>query len=119
MTLRSDPSVIRILYAASNQILFKFLFISLFGRVRLLFPIFLRTRFLSDVPSMFSLVEKKSKNLNFEKARFRLEERKFKTRLRDFVFGSQRERIQNLKLAFQSSRNYYYYMKIYGLIILF
>ena len=34
---------------------------------------------------------KKSKNLNFEKARFRLEERKFKTRLRDFVFGSQRE----------------------------
>ena len=34
-------------------------------------------------------------------------------------FLALRERIQNLKLAFQSSRNYYYYMKIYGLIILF
>ena len=86
-----NSSVIRILYAASNQILFKFLFISLFGLVRLYYfrfffgPIIVRRSLY-----VFSS-RKKSKNLNFEKARFRLEERKFKTRLRDFVFGSQRE----------------------------
>lgn len=34
-------SVLQVLYAASNQILFKFFFISLFGLDRLLFPIFL------------------------------------------------------------------------------
>ena len=73
-------------------------------------------RLLSGVPCMFSLVEKKVKIWILKKRGLDWRRESLKPAYA-ISFLALRERIQNLKLAFQSSRNYYYYMKIYGLII--